>query len=42
MFQCWIADSKSRGRASASWFGADVGEGVSDIIDNLNRVEVAA
>jgi hypothetical protein len=28
--------------ASASGFRAEVGEGVSDIIDNLNRIEVAA
>jgi hypothetical protein len=42
MFQRWIADLRSRARASASWLGANVGEDVSDIIDNLNRVEVAA
>jgi hypothetical protein len=40
MFQRSIADSKARGCASASWFGANVGE--SDIPGNLNRVEVAA
>jgi hypothetical protein len=42
MFQRWVADSKTGGRTSVSWFGADLGEGVSDIIDNLNRVEVDA
>jgi hypothetical protein len=42
MFQRWIADSRSRARASVSWFGANVGEDVSDIIDNLNGVEVPA
>ena len=42
MFQRWTADLKTGGRASVSWFCADLGEGASEIIDNLNRVEVAA
>ncbi len=42
MFQRWIADSETGGRASFSGFGADVGETVFEIIDILNRPEVPA
>jgi hypothetical protein len=42
MFQRSIADSRTGRRASVSWFGANSGEGVSNIINILNRVEVAA
>jgi hypothetical protein len=42
MSQRSIADSRTGRRGSVSWFGANPGEGVFDIINILNRVEVAA